>query len=160
MRRIGQLGLALFAVPAAALLTGVLSVVSVASTSMEPTVCAGDRVLLWTAGAGSRAGSGDVVMLRDPSGEGMLLKRVVAVTGQTVEVVDGRLVVDGRRQDEPFVDLESVDGTFFGPLTVGRDRVFVLGDEREHSIDSRDFGAVPRRALTGIMLRRLAGCSS
>lgn len=124
---------------------------------MTPTVCAGDRLLLWTLGAASRAGPGDLVTFREPAGERQLLKRVVAVTGQTVELVDGRLVVDGQPRDEAFVDLESVDGTFFGPVTVGRGRVFVLGDAREHSIDSRDFGDVRRSALNGIVLRRLAG---
>lgn len=157
MRRLRQLGLVLCAVLVGALLTGVLSVVSVASSSMTPTICAGDRLLLWTLGAGSRAGPGDVVSFRDPAGDRSLLKRVVAVTGQTVEIADGRLVVDGQPQDEAFVDLESVDGTFFGPVTVGRRSVFVLGDAREHSVDSRDFGDVQRSALTGILVSRLTG---
>lgn len=157
MRRIGRLGLVLCAGLAAALLTGALSVVSVASSSMAPTICAGDRLLVWTLGAGSRAGPGDVVTLRAPAGGPALLKRVVAQAGQTVELVDGRLVVDGRPQDEAFVDLESVDGTFFGPVTVRRGAVFVLGDARELSVDSRDFGDVPRSALTGIVVRRLGG---
>lgn len=155
MRRLGQLALVLGAVLAGALLAGLLSVVSVVSSSMAPTVCAGDRLLLWSFGARSLAGRGDVVTLREPAGARVLLKRVVAVAGQTVELVDGHLVVDGRLQDESYVDLESVDGTFFGPVTVSSGSVFVLGDRREHSIDSRDFGDVPRSAVTGIVLRQL-----
>lgn len=155
MRRLGQLALVLGAVLAGALLVGLLSVVSVGSSSMAPTVCVGDRLLLWSFGARSLAGRGDVVTLREPAGARVLLKRVVAVAGQTVELVDGHLVVDGRLQDESYVDLESVDGTFFGPVTVGSGSVFVLGDRREHSIDSRDFGDVPRSAVTGVVLRQL-----
>lgn len=124
---------------------------------MSPTICAGARLLVWTVGAGRRAEPGDVVTLRDPSGGGALLKRVVAVTDQQVELFDGRLLVDGQPQDEDFVDLESVDGTFFGPVTVGRESVFVLGDERERSLDSRDFGDVRRADLTGVVLHRMGG---
>ena len=160
MRRLRRLGLGLVVLLVLALLSGALSVVRVASSSMVPTACPGDRLLLWTLSAGSRAGRGDVVTLREPGSGRRLVKRVVAVAGQSVEVVDGRLVVDAQPQDEEFVDLESVDGTFFGPVIVGPGRVFVLGDAREHSVDSRDFGDVPRSALTGILLRRLgSGCS-
>ena len=155
MRPARHVALALAALLGLALLSGTLSVVPVASSSMSPTVCPGDRVLLWTLGAGSRASAGDVVTLREPATGRGLLKRVVAVAGQTVEVVDGRLVVDGHPEDESYVDLESVDGTFFGPVTVGSGSVFVLGDRREHSIDSRDFGDVPRSAVTGVVLRQL-----
>jgi len=148
--------LAVLAVLVAALLCGVLEVVSVTSSSMRPTVCEGDRLLIWTAGAGSVAGRGDLVVVRAPDGA-RLLKRLVAETGQSVEVVDGRLVVDGRAQDEPFVDLESVDGTSFGPVTVGPDSVFVLGDDRERSVDSRDFSDVPRSRVVGLLLAPVRG---
>lgn len=141
---------------AAALLSGALAVVSVASSSMRPTVCEGDRLLMWTVQAGSLAGRGDLVVLRAPDGA-RLLKRLVAESGQSVEVVDGRLVVDGRPQAESFVDLESVDGTSFGPVTVGMGRVFVLGDDRENSIDSRDFGDVPRSRVVGLVLAPVGG---
>ena len=58
---------------------------------------------------------------------------------------------------ERFVDLESVYGTSFGPVTVGPDSVFVLGDDREHSIDSRDFGDVPRSRVVGLLLPPVGG---
>lgn len=141
---------------AAALLSGALAVVTVSSSSMRPTVCEGDRLLVWTVRAGALAGRGDLVVLRATDGA-RLLKRLVAVGGQSVEVVDGRLVVDGRPQDERFVDLESVDGTSFGPVTVAPGSVFVLGDDREHSIDSRDFGDVPRSRVVGVLLPPVGG---
>jgi signal peptidase I len=158
VHRLGQLVAVLCGLLVAALVSGALSVVSVSSTSMVPTVCAGDRLLLLTPRAASRARRGDLVTFREPGpGAQSLLKRVVAVAGQTVELVDGRLLVDGQPQDEAYVDAESVDGTFFGPVEVRPERVFVLGDDREHAVDSRDFGDVPRAALTGTVVGRLTG---
>jgi signal peptidase I len=159
LRRSGQLLLLVAGMLLVGLLTGTITVATVASSSMEPTVCTGDRVLLWHAGVPDQVERGDVVTLTGPDGRGPLLKRVVALEGQRVEVYDGRLLVDGRRQVESYLDLESVDGTFFGPVTVGPGRVFVLGDRREFSVDSRSFGDVPREDLTGrVLLGPAAGC--
>ena len=140
-----------------ALVTGVLRLVSVDSTSMVPTLCPGARGLTWTPGAGALADRGDVVTVREPEGRSILVKRVVAVAGDTVEVYDGRLLVNRLPQTEEYVDLEAVDGTFFGPVDVATGTVFVMGDEREHSVDSRDFGALPQEQVTGIVLVRGGG---
>jgi signal peptidase I len=152
--RLALVGAALLAL---ALATGVLRLVSVTSTSMEPTLCPGARGLAWTLGAGGLADRGDVVTVREPAGRGVLVKRVVAVAGDTVEVYDGRLLVNRLPQVEDYVDLETVDGTFFGPVDVPRGKVFVMGDEREHSVDSRDFGPLPQDRVTGIVLVRGGG---
>ncbi len=135
--------------------------VTVSSDSMAPTFCAGDRVVVVRAGAGGSAEAGDVVtFLREEGGERTeWLKRVVAVEGQTVRVDDAVLVVDGSPVAEPYVDLRTVDGTFYRTVTVGEDSVFVLGDSREFSVDSRDFGAVARSSITGRVAGRLwSGC--
>ena len=152
--RLTLLGAVLLAL---ALGSGVLRLVSVTSTSMMPTLCPGARGLAWTPGAGAIADRGDVVTVREPDGRRVLVKRVVAVAGDTVEVYDGRLLVNRLPQTEEYVDLEAVDGTFFGPVDVATGTVFVMGDEREHSVDSRDFGALPRKQVTGIVLVRGGG---
>jgi len=142
-----------------ALLTGVLGVPAVSSSSMAPTVCSGQRVLVWGLGASERAAHDDLVTFQDPRDGDDTLKRVVAVGGQTVEVWDGTLKVDGRAVVEPYLDMESVDGMFFGPVRVPDEAVFVLGDSRERSIDSRDFGAVPRELISGVVFARFGtGC--
>lgn len=141
---------------------GVVDSVGVSSDSMEPTYCAGDRLVVVRAGAGASAEAGDVVTFhREVDGRRTeWLKRVVAVEGQTVRIDDAVLVVDGSPVAEPYVDLRTVDGTFYRTVTVGEDTVFVLGDSREFSVDSRDFGAVDRSAITGRVAGRLwSGCS-
>lgn len=65
---------------------------------------------------------------------------------------DGELYVDGLAVSEPSIDRSRIDATFFGPHVVPAGSVFVLGDNRGVSIDSRDFGTVPLEAVRGILL--------
>ena len=137
--------------------TGALSIASIESDSMSPTYCPGGRVVVWSPGASDRADRGDVVTARDPRGDGTLLKRVAAVGGERLAVRDGVLRIDGVPVREPYVDQRTVDGTFFGPVVVPEGSVFLLGDGREQSVDSRDFGPVDRADLTGTVLFGLGG---
>lgn len=139
----------------------VLETVEVTSDSMAPTFCAGDRLVVLRAAAGTSAQAGDVVtFVQDVDGvPEQWLKRVVAVGGQTVRVDDAVVVVDDEPLVEPYVDLRTVDGTHYRSVAVPDGSVFVLGDSREFSIDSRDFGAVPRSSITGRVVGRLwSGC--
>ena len=77
------------------------------------------------------------------------MKRVVAVGGQQVAIRDADLYVDGRLVVEPQVDHSRVDGLWFGPVTVPDRAVFVLGDSRSGSVDSRVYGAVPLDSILG-----------
>ncbi|MDX6301721.1 MAG: signal peptidase [Nocardioidaceae bacterium] len=85
----------------------------------------------------------------------LMIKRVVAEAGQRVGIADGVLVVAGHHVHENYVDPATVDGTYFGPVEVPRGSVFVMGDARAGSVDSRIFGAVPRTAIVGRVVRRL-----
>ena len=73
----------------------------------------------------------------------------MAVGGDTVAIEDGVLVVDGRRRAEPYADARAIDSVYFGPVRVPRGSLFVLGDNRANSADSRAFGAVPARDVIG-----------
>jgi signal peptidase I len=119
---------------------------TVASDSMSPTVCVGDTVVVSKL-HGDDVSVDDIVTFRNPEGTDDMIKRVVAVAGQQVRVADAELLVDGVRIDEPWVDHRSIDGLYFGPVTVPDGSVFVLGDHREVSIDSRHFGPVAVDAL-------------
>ncbi|MEJ5867090.1 signal peptidase I [Pseudokineococcus sp. 5B2Z-1] len=154
MSRTARAGRALVAVllVAAAVLAlraFVVEVRHVEGASMAPSLRGGGLVLLDKL-APRLAGvdPGDVVVLRAPGGEDVV-KRVVAVGGQEVSISEAVLHVDGRAVDEPQVDHEAMDGVLLGPLLVPEGSVYVLGDERGASVDSRDFGPVDAGAVVG-----------
>ena len=88
------------------------------------------------------------------------IKRIVAVGGQKVGIADAVLEVDGRAVAEPYVDRATIDGVYFGPVMVPVGSVFVMGDNREFSIDSRTFGPIPTEAIDGRLVTTLwSACS-
>ncbi|MDO4493364.1 MAG: signal peptidase I [Clostridia bacterium] len=93
---------------------------------------------------------GDVVSVRMPNGE-YYVKRIVAMAGDTVEVKDGALYVNGERETRETVHgvTEPQEGEVVYPLTVPLGQVFVLGDNREVSIDSRTYGPVATSQIRG-----------
>ncbi len=128
---------------------------TVASSSMEPELHDGDRVVVnkvaYRFGDPQR---GDIVVLdttpiagAPPHLGDTLVKRVVGLPGDVVEAVDGRVRINGAALDEPW--LTDVETPAFGPIEVPDDKLFVLGDARELSIDSRTFGPVPSYAVIG-----------
>lgn len=157
MRRL-RFPLAVGALLAALLAVGVFVAepVRVSSISMQPTLSAGDEVLIAKWGdPGGAARRGQVVVLSNPLGGEPLIKRVAAVGGDTVGIADGQLVVNGAVQDEPYVDAALMDGTYFGPVDVAEGTLFVLGDNRPNSLDSRSFGAVATSTVLGRVLTRI-----
>ena len=123
--------------------------VRVSSGSMAPTVCTGDVVVVDHLAPGRGLAVGDIVTFPSPQDGGELIKRVVATAGQSVEIADAVLVVDGQPVPEPYVDRATIDGLYFGPVTVPAGAVFVLGDDREVSVDSRAYGPVPLDQVDG-----------
>ncbi|MGC4020357.1 MAG: signal peptidase I [Muricomes sp.] len=93
---------------------------------------------------------GDVLSVKMPSGE-YYVKRVVAIGGDTVDIKDGKLYINGEEMDEPYISgkTEKKTGGVQFPYTVEDGKVFVMGDNREGSMDSRDFGAVVRKQIKG-----------
>jgi signal peptidase I len=91
----------------------------------------------------------DIVVLKLPSqGDELLIKRVVGLPGETVEMRDGRVYINGEPLDEPFVDVDTRPGRK-GEVAVPPLHIYVLGDNRNHSNDSRSFGPVPIENVVG-----------
>ena len=78
-----------------------------------------------------------------------LIKRVVGVPGDEISVRGGRLFVNDEPQREPYVNKKLPDRSFAAPTTVPENHVFVMGDNRANSQDSRVFGPVPKENIEG-----------
>ena len=125
----------------------------VTSDSMAPTVERGDIVVVDKLSRHlDDVGRGDLVTFASPVDGKPVAKRVVAVAGDTVAIDDAVLVVNGLRVSEPYVDHDRIDGTFFGPVTVPGGHLFVLGDNRFGSVDSRVYGPISSATVTGRIL--------
>ncbi|MCW2802438.1 MAG: signal peptidase [Propionibacteriaceae bacterium] len=132
--------------------TQVIDTVSVSSDSMAPTVCTGGTVLIHKVHNPTDVAVDDIITFPNPQDGEPMIKRVVGVAGQRVAIEDAQLVVDRRPVDEPYVDHRTIDGVYFGPVTVPAGTVFVMGDHREVSIDSRAYGPIAISAIKGRMV--------
>ena len=99
---------------------------------------------------------GDIVVFQavEPNAEGefdILVKRVAGLPGDTVQVQGGTLFVNGRPQNEPYLNTDVVPdvNSPFGPVKVPEGTFFALGDNRGNSLDSRFYGFVPMENLKG-----------
>jgi signal peptidase I len=117
--------------------------------SMEPTLLPHDRVLvnkfLYRFRQPRR---GDIIVLRYPRDPGRnYIKRIVGLPGDQVQIRDGHLMVGGKRIEELYVN--GTPSGDYGPETVTADSLFVLGDNRNNSEDSRAFGLLKRHMVVG-----------
>ena len=120
------------------------------SESMVPTLEVRDRVLankfIYRFTEPER---GDVVVFESLDSDDTLIKRVVGVEGDEIRVQGGMLFVNGQLQEEPYLNDEEPFRGYYGPTTVPEDHVFVMGDNRSNSADSRVFGPVPVKNIEG-----------
>ncbi len=118
--------------------------------SMQPTLLDGDRILLNRMSYHFREPeSGDVVVFHSPRVKGEdLVKRVVAVAGDRVAISDGTLFVNGEPREEPYL-LEQDFAGEMAETVIPLGTVFVMGDNRNNSGDSRLFGPVDDDSIIG-----------
>ena len=135
--------------------TFLIRLIGVDGHSMVPTLQNGDRLLVLSSLLDHYYEYGDIVVLREESFlEEPIVKRVIATEGQTVDIdfEAGIVYVDGEALDEPYINEPTYmeEGTEF-PLTVPEGCIFVMGDNRNHSSDSRDsrLGTVDTRCVLG-----------
>lgn len=141
----------------------VFRTVGVIGDSMNPTLDTGDRIILTAAYGESK--NGDIVVTCQPSKSlyvpDVLVKRVIATEGQTIDInfETGAVYVDGAELDEPYIaELTRDREDFDGPVTVPEGYVFVMGDNRNNSTDSRSFsvGLIKEEYIMGRALFRIA----
>jgi signal peptidase I len=134
----------------------------VPSESMRPTIEIGDRILVnklafglripftsWYAMRFSGPQRGDVVILESPADGRTLVKRVMGLPGDRIEVREGRVYLDGAPLALDDKLPLAHGGRDFGPMTLPAHQYLVLGDNRDESFDGRYFGLVDEDALRG-----------
>lgn len=126
----------------------VIGISVVGGDSMNPSLYDGTLVVYSRINADYS--TGDVISMRTASGE-YYIKRVIASGGDTVDIREGKVFVNGEELDEPWAMGETNEetGAVIYPYTVREGNYFVLGDNRAVSMDSRAFGEVSRRQIRG-----------
>ena len=126
----------------------------VSGNSMEPTIASGEYVLIDTLSYrfGPPARNDIVAFRHDGDARAIFIKRAIALPGDRIRIDRGVVYVNGARLREPYV--EDPDARSVPELTVPPKSVYVLGDNRKQSEDSRSFGPVPDSLLIG---KALAG---
>jgi signal peptidase I len=123
---------------------------------MEPTLRAGDQIVIDKLSYRLHAPRRDDLIVFPQPGNGRLaVKRIVGLPGDIVAIEDGVLLVNSRPRIERYVDQRTIDSVYFGPQTVPKNTVFVMGDNRAESIDSRSYGPVEVEAIVGRVLWRM-----
>ena len=135
----------------------VLQSVQIVGASMAPTLHDSGRYVLnrWIYHVREPQPT-DIVVLRDPAEDCYAVKRIIAKEGDTVQVKNGHLFVNGKLLNEPYLppDTPTYPGAKAGePLWIcGVNQYFVLGDNRNNSADSRVYGTVSRQNILGMVM--------
>lgn len=132
----------------------------ITAASMAPTLMKSDRIVVDMRYYNSHAPRrGDVVAIAIPPNGTLVVKRVVAVAGDVIKANPQTTMVNGQTIREPYLGSVSEDEKArselpltFGPVTVPANQVFVLGDSRSHSLDSRYFGPLGTNQIRGKVL--------
>jgi len=130
--------------------TFVFELVRVDGDSMNDTLTHGE--VLFTekiSRYGDNFERGDIVIVHYPGSKAAYVKRIVGLPGDTVAIEDGRLYINGEAQDEPYINTDHINGTY--ESVVPDEHIFVMGDNRNDSLDSRfpSVGPIPYDSVVG-----------
>lgn len=128
--------------------------VRIEGVAMSPALNDGDRALFRR--PQGRLERGDIVIFRLPRDTSLsYVKRVVALPGETIEIRGGRVLIDGRALEEPYVEAKNNASVYDdGPLRVPEKHYYVMGDNRDNSADSRVWGAIEESHVYGKLVAR------
>lgn len=125
----------------------------VASVAMEPSLQVGDSIETVPPEQIQR---GDVVVARFPDSDGtgseLRIYRVVGLPGERISATDRRVHINDKLLAEPYLPA-GVGTESLPPTTIGADQYFLLGDNRDHSNDSRVTGTVARNSIVGVAVK-------
>lgn len=123
--------------------------IRVESVSMQPTLYAGNFVVVnklsYRFGSPER---GDIIVFKYPPNPAQdpYIKRVIGLPGEQLRIEDGKVFINGVRFTEPYISVDTRQG---GDWAIPEDAVFVMGDNRNNSSDSRAWGVVPYENVIG-----------
>ncbi|NIK68917.1 MULTISPECIES: signal peptidase I [unclassified Paenibacillus] len=98
---------------------------------------------------------GDIVIIHGPESPLRLVKRVIGVPGDIIDVRDGLVVLNGQPLSESYSVGSTMPGRMLLPYTIAPKELFVLGDNREHSVDSRTIGPIAFSSIEGKAVCRI-----
>lgn len=158
------LGVVLVAVLVAVLLRAfVVQTFYIPSASMEPTLMVGDRIIVSKLSYHLHAvHRGNIIVFKRPPAENCggepvadLVKRVVGLPGETISSRGNQVLINGKAIEQPWLPKGSVLGPAIPPTKIGPDAVYVLGDNRTNSCDSRMWGTVKEQLIVGHVVLRI-----
>ena len=135
--------------------TFLFTIISVDGPSMSDTLLDGDRLMVTVLDMKLNGPERfDVIICKYPERNDQYVKRVVGLPGETLEVREGVLYIDGEAVEEPFLSGERTvrfdkASNNFGPIEIPENRYFVMGDNRDNSNDSRSVGFITGDMIIG-----------
>jgi len=129
--------------------TFIITPVRVDGDSMKKTLYDGDILLLYKLGSINR---NDIIVLNESYDDEVIIKRVIGLPGETVEIKHNKIYVNDEEYEDEFAFGETTD---YSKIELGEDEYFILGDNRIISKDSRTFGSIKEKEIMGKIVYRL-----
>jgi len=131
----------------------VITPIKVFGVSMEPTYRQGK--VLWINKLAFRTQApqrSDIVVIGMAGGSVLIIKRVIALPGESISIVRGEVRIDGEALDEPYIGKRNENWNY-GPKELSDDQYFVIGDNRTTHIEKQEFGLASRKDIIGRVIQ-------